>query len=171
MEGCNHTAEGLAQRAQRKSVKIQDLHRGLQGALQEVATVQGALQGLMEQLTATQTECGVLRGRVAAAEGRAVEVERVWEGRCGQLQGALAELKEAYMQGIVGCVGEGDGASGWEKGGEMTTSSVHILLLGYTAWVHAWGVDAVYSRDEMHWYLQNASRCTFSNTSQCVRKR
>ncbi len=120
LEGCSLTAEGLAQRAQRKSVKIQDLHRGLQGALQEVATLQGALHTIMEELGTTRAECNVLRKRAAAAEVRAVDAEGMWEKRCRQLQAALAELKEAYIQGILCELGR-------KKGG-MCMWEEHLLV-------------------------------------------
>lgn len=98
VEGCSNTAEGLTQQAQRKASKVQGVREGLLTTLHEAAGLQGAVAGLLEELATTREACEELRARAAAAEALQAEEAALWEGRCQQLQGALAELRDAYVQ-------------------------------------------------------------------------
>lgn len=98
VEGCSNTAQGLAQQAQRKAGKVQGVEEGLLTALQEAAGMRGAVAGLLEELAATRGACEELRARAMAAEALQAEEAVLWAGRCQQLQDALAELRDAYVQ-------------------------------------------------------------------------
>lgn len=126
VQGCSNTTQGLTQQAQRKAGKVQGVGEGLLTALQEAAGLQGAVAGLLEELAATREACQELRAQAAAAEALQADEAVLWAGRCQQLQAALGELRDAYVQLCAQEKAE-EGGAGVEE--QPRSSSVNVNAL------------------------------------------